>query len=62
MKSGFYLSPCGKHIIEVTKDPINPVFGLYDVCGRPDGFDDFMFDCFVGDLSIILSCWHYLGE
>jgi hypothetical protein len=60
MKSGFYLSPCGEHIIEARKDRTLP--NVYDVFGRPDGFDDFMFDCYEGDLSILLSCWHYLGE
>jgi len=57
MKTGFYLSPDGLHIVEILfEEP------CHVVNSRVNDFDDFIFDCFVDDLPVIFGCWEYLGE
>lgn len=58
MKIGFYLSPCGKHIVQLQQSS-SPYF-LY-VMGLSDKYPDFLFDIDKNDAEIIFSAWTRLN-
>lgn len=52
---GFYLSPDGKHIIELVQNNRNKY--LIDVIGFDGYFVDFFFDLFTPEAMVIFSAW-----
>ena len=62
MKNGFYLSPCGKHIIRIDKFYSG---GSHSLIEQHDRFNIslvesyYLPDCI---LEKITSYWHYLGK
>lgn len=62
IKEGFYLSPCGEHIIEVY--PWNGLDNYYGVCYLTDV--DKLYcgvnECYLSFIVIILSGWERLEE
>ncbi len=55
---GFYLSPDGKHIIELVQNNKNKY--LIDVIGFDGHFVDFFFDIFKCEALVIFSAWSRL--
>lgn len=58
MKCGFYLSPDGKHIVEIKKSTDSEYF--LDVIGYDGEFEDFLFDICLSDFNLIFSAWERL--
>ena len=63
MKKGFYLSPCGRHVLQVSESRYNVHTGHFIVIDMDDDshceFSGFMVQ---NNLEVFLSCWEYLGE
>jgi hypothetical protein len=58
MKPGFYLSPDGKHIIQIQKS-LDFKY-LFDVYGHVGGFDDWIEEFYQDDLEVLFSAWERL--
>jgi hypothetical protein len=58
MKSGFYLSPCGGHIVEIIRrQNFFDIDFVIEICIK----DNECINIFESQLKVLLCCWTYLG-
>jgi hypothetical protein len=62
MKHGFYISPCGHHIVQVTAYRSNVHTGEYLILDFKDNHIEAQGGNIAWNYSILMSCWEYLGE
>lgn len=61
MREGFYVSPCGEHIIEIVESRYNCHIGWFIVVNLPnDHYMEHTGDNSAYNLQILLSCWEFL--
>lgn len=61
MKLGFYLSPCGHHIVEVVTYRENVHTGEFLVINFKDSNIEASGGNICHDYTILMSCWEFLG-
>ena len=62
MKHGFYVSPCGYHIVQVTAYRSNVHTGELLILDFKDNHLEAQGGNIAWNYSILMSCWEYLGE